>query len=275
MQCPLYAKECTQNEWPQQVHDLQSSWRSNLKVMRRLILLVVPVLSFTLSLPAQNKRLWVLRAPGEAVEYDSANFAEKQTVKIPREAAASPQNFSINHLGQMLFAMPAALPLLEGDLSAERKVWLWDGHTATTISRDVARTTSTAGSNLAITESASTPFLSADGIHLYWFSNHARRLQRDGVDLSTKTTWLSWRTDLAGAGREDVGSIMLPDCSCPPGGGEETCPYGEVWIPDDGVGKFFLLNQFVSAKTQPLYKATSLYQESAGKWTPTPLDPPL
>ena len=179
--------------------------------MRRLILLVVPVLSFTLSLPAQNKRLWVLRAPGEAVEYDSANFAEKQTVKVPKEAAASPQNLSINHLGQMLFAMPAALPLVEGDLSAERKVWLWDGHTATTISRDVARTTSTAGSNLAITESASTPFLSADGIHLYWFSNHARRLQRDGVDLSTKTTWLSWETDLAEAGRQDIASITLPD----------------------------------------------------------------
>jgi hypothetical protein len=175
----------------------------------------------------------------------------------------------------MLFAMPAALPLAEGDLSAERKVWLWDGHTATTISRDVARTTSTAGSNLAITESASTPFLSADGIHLYWFSNHARRLQRDGVDLSTKTTWLSWQTDLSGAGQQDLASIALPDCSCPTGGCEETCPYGEVWVPDDGVGKFFLLTQFVSGKTQPLYKATSLYEKNADKWTGTPLDPPL
>ena len=112
-------------------------------------------------------------------------------------------------------------------------------------------------------------------MHLFWFSNQARRLQRDGVDLSTKTTWLSWRTDLTGTGREDVGSIMLPDCSCPTGGCEDTCPYGEVWIPDDGVGKFFLLKQFVSAKTQPLYKATSLYEENAGKWTATPLDPPL
>ena len=48
-----------------------------------------------------------------------------------------------------------------------------------------------------------------------------------------------------------------------------------MWVPDDGVGKLFLLTQLVSGKTQPLYKATSFYEESAGKWTATPLDPPL
>ncbi len=73
--------------------------------------------------------MWVLRAPGEAVEYDPATFTEKQTVKIPAEAVASPQNFSVNHLGQMLFAETAALPLAEGDFAAERKVWFWDGQT--------------------------------------------------------------------------------------------------------------------------------------------------
>jgi hypothetical protein len=217
----------------------------------------------------------VLRAPGEAVEYDSATFAEKQTVKVPAEAVESPQNFSVNHLGQMLFAAPLSLPLAEGDLAAERKVWFWDGRTATALSREVARSTSTAGSNLAITESAPVPYLSSDGMHLYWFSKQARRLQRDGVDLFTKTTWLSWRTDLAGKGREDVASITLPDCSCPTGSCEETCPYGEVWVPDDGVGKFFLLTQIVSGKMQALYKASSLYEENVGKWTASPLDPPL
>jgi hypothetical protein len=154
-------------------------------------------------------------------------------------------------------------------------VWFWDGRTATTLAREVARGTSTTGSNLAITEAAPVPYLSADGMHLYWFSNQARRLQRDGVDLFTKTTWLGWRTDLAGAGRQDVASITLPDCSCPTGGCEETCPYGEVWIPDDGVGNFFLLTQFVSGKTQLIYKASSLYEESGGKWAATPIDPPL
>jgi hypothetical protein len=250
-------------------------WHSKTNLLRRLIVIIVSVVSLALSLAAQNKRLWVVRAPGEAVEYDPATFTEKQTVKIPLEAVASPQNLSINHLGQMLVAAPVALPLVESDLGAEGKVWLWDGHTATTLSRDLARTTATAGSNLSIAESAPAPSLSEDGKHLYWFSNQARRLQRDSVDLSTKTTWLAWQTDLGGAGRQDVASITLPDCSCPTGSCEETCPQGEVWIPDNGGGRFFLLTQFVAGQTQAIYKASSLYQESAGKWAATPLDPPL
>jgi hypothetical protein len=31
----------------------------------------------------------------------------------------------------------------------------------------------------------------------------------------------------------------------------------------------------VAGKTQPVYKSTSAYEEMAGKWTATPLDPPL
>jgi hypothetical protein len=233
------------------------------------------VLLLAASLVAQSNRLWVLRAPGEMVEYDSSTFAEKQKVKVPVDAAAAPQGFSVNRLGQMLFALPVSLPLAEGDFAAERKVWFWDGRTASSLTREVARATSNTGSNLAIAESAPAPYLSADGAHLYWFSNQARRLQRDGVDLSTKTTSLSWRTNLAGATREEVFSIALPDCSCPTGGCEETCPYGEVWVPDDGVGKFFLLTQFVAGQTKPIYKSAASYEESAGKWTASPLDPPL
>ncbi|MFZ0952503.1 MAG: hypothetical protein WAN17_09565 [Candidatus Sulfotelmatobacter sp.] len=243
--------------------------------MRKLIpaLCVVPVLAA--SLAAQSQRLWVLRSPGEMVEYNPATFSAKQTVKVPAEAVSSPQNFFVNHLGQMLFAAPVSLPLTEVDLATEQKVWFWDGHAATTLTREVSRNTATVGSNLAITESAPVPFLSADGTHLDWFSNQARRLQRDGVDLSTKTTWLSWQTDLAGAGRQDLASIEFPECPCPTGACEETCPYGEVWVPDEGLNKFFLLTQFVSGKTQPLYKATSLYQENTGKWAATPINPPL
>jgi len=243
--------------------------------MRKLILASCVALVLVASLAAQDRRLWVLRPPGEMVEYDPAAFTAKQTVKVLAEAASSPQNVSVNHLGQMLFAAPVSLPLTEGDLATEQKVWFWDGHAATTLTREVSRTTTTVGSNLAIAESASVPFLSADGTRLNWFSNQARRLQRDGVDLSTKTTWLSWQTDLAGTGRQDLSSIAFPDCPCPTGGCEETCPYGEVWVPDDGVGKFFLLTQFVSGKAQPLYKATSLYEENAGKWPSTPINPPL
>jgi hypothetical protein len=233
------------------------------------------VLLLPAALAAQSKRLWVLRAPGEAVEYDASTWAEKQTVKIPPEAFTSPQDFSINGLGQMLFATPAALPLAEGDLAAEKKAWFWDGHTATRLTREVARTTATTGSNLAITESAATPYLSEDGAHLYWFSNQARRLQRDGVDLSTQNTWLGWQTNLPGGARSEVASIALPDCPCRTGSCEETCAYGQVWVPDEGMGKFFLLSQFVAGQTQPTYKSTSLYQEEAGKWVPAPMNPPL
>lgn len=243
--------------------------------MRRLILTFCIVLFFSSALVAQSKRLWVLRATGEMAEYDPASFAAKQTVKVPLEAVGTPQSLQVNHLGQMLFAAAVSLPLTEGESSADRKVWLWDGRTAATLMRDVSRNTSTTGSNLAISESAPVPYLAQDGAHLFWFSNQARRLQRDGVDLSTKTTWFSWQTDLAGAGRQELASVGLPECSCPTGGCEESCPYEDVWVPDDGVGKFFVLNQFVSGKSQPIYKASSLYEETAGTWKATPLDPPL
>ena len=136
----------------------------------------------------------------------------------------------------------------EGDFAGAKKIWFWSGHTATTLTRDISRSTATVGSNLAITESAPAPFLSADGAHLFWFSNQARRLQRDGVDLSNRLSWTSWRTDLAAANREEIASITLPDCSCETGACEESCPYEEVWIPSEGVGKFFLLTQFVAGQ---------------------------
>src|SRR5260370_5608989 len=234
--------------------------------MRKLISTLCVVLPSAVSVAAQGKRFGVLRAPGEMGEYDPSTFAARQTVKVPAEAAASPSNFAVNHLGQMLFAPPISLPLADGDLAAERKVWLWDGRAATSLARDVSRSTATTGSNLAITESAPVPFLSSDGTHLYWFTNQARRLQRDGVDLSTKTTWSVWLTDLSGASRPDVVSVALPECSCPTGSCEESCPHGQVLVPDDGVGKFFLLTQFVAGQTPATYKATSFYEESGGKW---------
>jgi hypothetical protein len=243
--------------------------------MRKLIPVFCVVLVLAAPLMAQTQRLWVLRPAGEMIEYDPATFTAKQTVKVPAEAASSPLSVSVNRLGQMLFAAPVSLPLTESDLATEQKVWFWDGHAATILTREISRNTTAVGSNLAITESAPVPFLSADGSHLDWFSNQARRLQRDGVDLSTKTTWLSWQTDLAGASHQDLVSVAFPDCPCPTGGCEETCPYGEVWVPDDGVNRFFLLTQFVSGKTEPLYKATSLYEENAGKWASTPINPPL
>jgi hypothetical protein len=238
---------------------------------------LMPFLFLLLSMPlgAQEKRLWVLGAPGEMTEYDTQTFAPKQTVKVPQEALAAPQSLSTNRQGQILFVPALSLPLDEGDLTHARKIWFWDGHQALTFDREAKRTTGATGSNLSITESAPAPYLAADGSHLFWFSNQARRLQRDGVDLSTANDWKAWQTDLADEHRQDLASFAMPDCSCPTGSCEDSCTYTQVWAPDAGVASFFLLTQFVAGKDQPSYKSTSLYQESSGKWSSTDLNPPL
>jgi hypothetical protein len=243
--------------------------------MRAFLVFIVSLLLLTAPLLAQGKRLWVLRAPGELVEYDPATFAVKQTVKVPAEAMQSPERVSINRVGQILFAVAASLPLSEEDIASAHKAWFWNGHTATTIDLGVKREVTATGSNQAVAESAPEVYLSADGGHLFWFANTARRLQRDGLDLSTATTWQAWRTDLNGAGREELATAKVPDCRCPTGTCEETCPYGELWAPDGGIEKFFLMTQVVEKKTGPEHKASTRYQEAAGEWTADPLAEPL
>jgi hypothetical protein len=154
-------------------------------------------------------------------------------------------------------------------------VWFWNGRSATTIDQGVTLQVNATGSNQAMTEAAPVPFLSADGGHLFWFANSARRLQREGVDLSTATTWQAWRTDLQGAGREDLSSAKFPECRCATGTCDETCPYGDYWAPEGGVEKFFLMTQFVAGQTEPDYKASTRYQEQDGKWTANALPEPL
>ena len=242
--------------------------------MRNLLVLCGMLLLTAYSL-AQAKRLWVLRASGEMVEYDPATFAVKQTVKVPAEAAQSPGNIAVNRLGQILFQTPVSLPLSEDDVSSAHKIWFWNGHVATTIDQGLKRDVTTAGSNQAITELVPAAYLSADGAHFFWFANGARRLQRENVDLSTATTWQAWQTDLTGAGREELATAKVPDCRCTTGTCEESCPYGVVWAPESGVEKFVLLTQLVAAPTSTVYKASTRYQEEGGKWTADPLAEPL
>jgi len=245
------------------------------KLVRKAFRLLGGLLLVTAPLLGQGKRLWVLRSPGEMVEYDPATFAAKQTVKVPGEAAQSPQNISVNRLGQILFVPAVSLPLSEEDAAGTHKAWLWNGRTATTIDLGVKREVSATGSNQAVTESAPVAYLSADGGHLFWFANQARRLVREDQDLSTTTTWEAWRTDASGAGREDLTTVKLPDCRCPTGTCEESCPYGVVWVPDSGVEKFFLMTQFVAGKTEAVYKASTRYQEEGAKWAATSTAEPL
>ena len=243
--------------------------------MRKVLGMIVGVLLMSAPLLAQGTRVWVLRSPGEMVEYDPATFAVKQTVKVPVGAVPSPGNISVNRLGQILFAAPVSLPLSKEDAEAPHRVWFWNGHVAITIDQGVKREVTGAGSNEAVTETAPAVALSADGMHLFWFANQARRLQREGVDLSTKTTWQAWQTDLQAAGREDLATVKFPDCRCETGTCEETCPYGEFWAQESGVEKFFLMTQFVPGQSEPEYKSTIRYQAQGGKWAANAMPEPL
>ena len=241
----------------------------------RAFLLIAVLLLLAAPLLGQGKRLWVVRDSGEMAEYDLATFEAKQTVKIPAPAARLPQSVAINHVGQILFAPTVSLPLVEGDAESAGKAWFWNGRSAAEIAMGVTRSVAATGSNQAVTEAAPTVYLSADGTHLFWFGNQARRLQREDEDLSTATTWQAWQTDTSGAAREDLAIVKFPDCRCPSGSCEETCAYGVTWVPAEGVGKFFVVTEFIAEKANPVYKASTLYQEDGGKWTAHPLAEPL
>ena len=72
-------------------------------VFKKCVQVVAGLWLLTAPLLGQGKRLWVLRAPGEMVEYDPATFAVKQTVKVLAEAVENPLGLSVNHQGQILF----------------------------------------------------------------------------------------------------------------------------------------------------------------------------
>jgi hypothetical protein len=243
--------------------------------MQKKVGYVIALLLMSTPLFAQGKRLWVLQSSGEMVEYDPTTFAPKQHVKLPPEALKSPSNISINRQGQVLFAPTVSLPLTEADVSDPHKIWIWNGRAATSIDQGVEHKSEEHGSNQAVTESAPLPYLSADGNHLFWFANQPRRLQRDEVDLSTTVTFQAWRTDVEGKAREEVTSTKLPDCRCPTGSCDESCPSVSVWAPDGGIQNFFLTTQVVAGQTATTYKESTRYQLEGSKWTANTLSQPL
>jgi hypothetical protein len=243
--------------------------------MQKKVGYVIALLLMSTPLFAQTKRLWVLQSSGEMVEYDPTTFAPKQRVKLPPEALKSPSNISINRQGQILFASTISLPLSESDATDPHKIWIWNGHTVASIDQGVEHKSEDHGSNQAVTESAPLPYLSADGNHLFWFANQPRRLQREEVDLSTTVTFQAWRTDVEGKAREEVTSTKLPDCRCPTGSCDESCPSVSVWAPDGGIQNFFLTTQVVAGQTATTYKESTRYQLEGSKWTANILPQPL
>jgi hypothetical protein len=243
--------------------------------MKRTPAILAFAVSLSLSALAQGNRLWVLHASGEMVEYDPVTFIVKQTVKVPAEALQAPTSVQINRIGQILFAPSPSLPLLDADLSSPHKLWLWDGHAPLSADLGISHQVGKTGSNQLITEAAPNVFLSADGTHLYWFANEEQRLQREDVDLSVTTKWRAWQTDLRGSQREEIASAKFPECSCPTGACEESCPIGTVWAPANGIAGFFLMTQFVAGKDQPAYKGSAMFRQQDGKWDAIPLAEPL
>jgi hypothetical protein len=243
--------------------------------MRKVGRLFIAVSLLAAPLFGQAKHLWVLRSTGEMVEYDPETFVAKQTVKLPAEAGKSPADVSVNRAGQILFSPVVSLPLSAEDAAAAHKIWFWNGHLAATIDQGVERKIEETGSNEAVSELAPAACLSADGSHLFWFANQTRRLQRDDVDLSIAVTWQAWQTDLGGMGHEELASIKIPECGCPTGNCEETCPEGVVWTPEAGVETFFVITQFVAGQASSVYKASALYREGGGKWNAEAFTEPL
>ena len=227
---------------------------------------IIALLLIAFPLLAQSKRLWVLNSTGELIEYDPGTFAVKQHVKLSPQAAKLAAGVSINSQGQILFAPTISLPLSDSDTANSHKVWLWNGHASSLIDQNVEHKEEERGSNQAVSELLPVAYLSADGSHLFWFANEFRRLEREGVDLSTTNSFDVWQTDLEGKAREEIASAKLPDCRCPTGTCEESCPSFVFWSPDAGVDNFFLTTQMVAGQTTTTYKGTTRYQQEGGKW---------
>ncbi|MGC2197787.1 MAG: hypothetical protein WA628_24155 [Terriglobales bacterium] len=232
------------------------------------------VVCLTATCFAQGRRLWVLTAPNSIVEYDPVTFAPKQSVTVPNEVLKSPGILQVNHQGQMLYAPNSDDPSPDVGKNAE-KFWLWDGHAPTWLGRETMRIASPSGSNQKVTESSPWPFLSAEGTHLFWFTNQFNKLQRENVELSVSTTFRAWRSDLAGRQKQDVATFEFPECRCPTGSCSETCPEARFWVSENGIDDCFIVTRLIQGPTETKYLSSTLYEKSEGTWSATDLNQPM
>lgn len=201
-----------------------------------------------------SRRLWVLQAPDQVVEYDLVTFAAKGAVTVPRRIVEHPEYFSANAKGQTLFLPPEGMAVGTGPLAG----WFWDGRQ----SREM--------------KPAGQVFLTADGQSLVWFENTFDKVMDSDVDRSVKSSARVWRTDLAGGAEQTLVSIPVSaPCECTTGVCSETCPEWSMWAPDGVVSDLFLMTRFIPGQLQTSYEETVAYRRSGQRWQPAKLGRPL
>jgi hypothetical protein len=216
-----------------------------------------------------NKRLWVLQEPNAVVEYDPATFAPRQTQKIPHEIFKSPQDLQMNRKGQMLF-LPATVHESDGLVheNTEREFWFWDGTSGRFIERQITKNTTPRAANKLLETAVPRCFLSKDGTQLFWFENRKKTLMTQdlGQEMSVNTSFHAWQTDLSGQQRQEIASQAFPPCKCETAVCSETCPEASYWSPDEGIGDFFVMTEWIPGQIGSEYHGSSFYRKADGKW---------
>jgi hypothetical protein len=227
----------------------------------------------------------VLTDPAQITEIDPVTFAAKLPITIPPEitrrelmpSLGNAQDLQFNRKGQILFG-----PIRSASSSAADepcKVWLWDGKAGAQLDcpHDQQSRQENPSEDVAVNEISRGAALSADGGHLFWFSNQ-RRETKHGEDLSSMTavtTFRIWQTDLDGQNVQPVESVNFPECKCETGACEETCPEGTFWVPHTGVDDFFLVTHYIPGQLESQMVATFLYRKEAGRWSSTKQPGPI
>lgn len=215
-----------------------------------------------------QRRIWVLKAPGELVEYDWSTSSPKQTIELPsnlvqldpRGVAARIRISATGHI--LLAPVPSGNP-------TNFEAWVWDGQTGAILK------VAPDSNNAAAGESALEVALSRDGQHVFWAENWSQTSDKDQQQQSITTTFHIWETDLAGGEPQEIDSVTFPECECSTGACAETCPQGALWAPESGIDRFFLATHFVAGQLQSNFLASFAYRESDGRWSAGKLPAPL
>jgi hypothetical protein len=233
------------------------------------------IILFSILAEAQtSRRLWVLEQPDRIVEYDPLSFVQRSSHAVSREVFQSPQDLQINHAGQMLF-LPSLVRESDGFVhpSDSRTVWSWDGNLARPVERSLTKKATPKGGYVLVESAAPRCALSSEGAHLFWFDNSMKTLQKGdrSIEISNDTTFRAWQTDLMGMNSQELVSHAFGACKCETGVCSETCPEASFWWPDEGIGNFFVMTQWVPGQVGSDYQATFLYREAGGGWSSTKL----